>query len=188
MSPVAPGPPLEQPTRHDGLKELHQETLGFGTRAVHVGSEPDPNTGAIIPAISLSTTYKQEDLVRNKGFVYSRLGNPNRHALEQTLASLESGAAYALAFASGSAATATVLQSLGHDAHIVSVNDVYGGTSCCMARVAKEGQGLETTFLDLENADEGQINAALRDNTKVRLFDLTSYGIPLNSYSPSSYG
>jgi cystathionine gamma-lyase len=176
MSPVVPGPPLEQPTCHDGLKELDQETLGFGTRAIHVGSEPDPNTGAIIPAISLSTTYKQEDLVGNKGFVYSRLGNPNRHALERTLASLESGAASALTFASGSAATATVIQSLGHDAHIVSVNDVYGGTSCYMTRVAKEGQGLETTFLDLENADEGQINAALRDNTKVCLSGLSSYG------------
>jgi len=62
-----------------------------------------------------------------------------------------------------------VLQSLGHNAHIVSVNDVYGGTFRYMTRVAKENQGLETTFVDLENADEVQINHALRHNTKVRL-------------------
>jgi cystathionine gamma-lyase len=86
------------------------------------------------------------------------------------LSSLESGGAYALAFASGSATTATVLQSLGPNAHIVSVNDVYGGTFRYMTRVAKENQGLDTTFVDLENADEGQINSALRDNTKVGPF------------------
>lgn len=66
MSPVAPGSPLDQPTHHDGPKMLDQETLGFGTRAIHVGSEPDPSTGAMIPAISLSTTYKQDDIGRNK--------------------------------------------------------------------------------------------------------------------------
>ena len=62
-----------------------------------------------------------------------------------------------------------MIQSLGHDAHIVSVNDVYGGTFRYMTRVAKENQGVQTTFVDLENADEDQINAALRDNTKVGL-------------------
>lgn len=107
-----------------------------------------------------------------QGFEYSRSGNPNRNALERTLASLESGGAYALAFASGSATTATVLQSLGNNAHIVSVNDVYGGTFRYMTRVAKENQGLETTFLDLENADEDQIHNAIRDNTKVCVFGL----------------
>lgn len=102
-----------------------------------------------------------------QGFEYSRSGNPNRNALERTLASLESGGAHALAFASGSATTATVISSLGPNAHIVSVNDVYGGTFRYMARVAKENQGLETTFVDLENADEGEVRSALRENTKV---------------------
>jgi cystathionine gamma-lyase len=91
------------------------------------------------------------------------------------LASLESGGAHALAFASGSATTATVLQSLGHNAHIISVNDVYGGTFRYMNRVAKENQGLETTYLDLENADEEQINDAIRGNTKVCLFRWNLY-------------
>ena len=88
-----------------------------------------------------------------------------------------------MAFASGSATTATVIQSLGPNAHIISVNDVYGGTFRYMRRVAKENQGLETTFLDLENAGDDEIIDAIRENTKVsfflfflfhvRLFDIT---------------
>ena len=104
-----------------------------------------------------------------KGFEYSRSGNPNRNALETTLASLESGGAYALAFASGSATTATVIQSLGRDAHIISVNDVYGGTYRYMRQVAKENQGLESTFMDLENAGDEEIFGAIRENTKVAI-------------------
>jgi cystathionine gamma-lyase len=102
-----------------------------------------------------------------QGFEYSRSGNPNRNALEATLSALESGGAYSLAFASGSATTATVLQSLGPNAHIVSVNDVYGGTFRYMNRVAAENQGLETTFVDLETADDDTILASIRSNTKV---------------------
>jgi cystathionine gamma-lyase len=91
------------------------------------------------------------------------------------LASLESGGAHALAFASGTATTATVLQSLGNNAHIISINDVYGGTFSYMTQVAKETQGLETTFLDLENADEDQINRELRENTKVCFLGLHGF-------------
>ncbi|KAH9953805.1 Cys/Met metabolism PLP-dependent enzyme-domain-containing protein [Russula dissimulans] len=163
MSPIALGSPVNRHANSAPAKKLD----GFGTRAIHIGSDPDPSTGAVIPAISLSTTYKQDGIGNHKGFEYSRSGNPNRIALERTLASLESGGAYALAFASGSATTATVIQSLGHDAHIVSVNDVYGGTFRYMTRVAKENQGVETTFVDLENAAEEQVNHALRDNTKL---------------------
>lgn len=84
------------------------------------------------------------------------------------LASIESGGAEALAFSSGSATTATVLQSLGPGAHVVSVNDVYGGTFRYMTRVASENQALKTTFLDLETADDETITASFRANTKVR--------------------
>ncbi|EIW55889.1 uncharacterized protein TRAVEDRAFT_30565 [Trametes versicolor FP-101664 SS1] len=140
---------------------------GFGTRAIHAGSEANEETGAVIPPISLSTTYKQNGVGIHKGFEYSRSGNPNRNAFETTLAALESGGAHALAFASGSATTATVLQSLGPNAHIVSVNDVYGGTFRYMRRVATENQGLETTFVDLEGADDETIRAAFRPNTKL---------------------
>ncbi|KAF8068063.1 pyridoxal phosphate-dependent transferase [Lyophyllum atratum] len=141
--------------------------FGFGTRAIHVGSAPSKETGAVIPAISLSTTYKQDAIGVHKGFEYSRSGNPNRDAFEATLASLEAGGAHGIAFSSGSATTATVLQSLGPGAHMVSVNDVYGGTFRYMTKVATVNQGLETTFLDLENADDETIIASIRENTKL---------------------
>ncbi|KAJ3875300.1 Cys/Met metabolism PLP-dependent enzyme-domain-containing protein [Lentinula edodes] len=145
---------------------------GFGTRAIHVGSEANRETGAVIPPISLSTTYKQDGVGNHKGFEYSRSGNPNRDALERALASVESGGAYALAFASGSATTATMIQSLGPGAHVISVNDVYGGTFRYMARVAADTQGVETTFLNLEDLAEGSegyqtLLNALRPNTKL---------------------
>jgi cystathionine gamma-lyase len=81
---------------------------------------------------------------------------------------LETGGAYAIAFASGSAATATLVQAAGPNAHILSVNDVYGGTFRYLKRVASEIQGVETTFLDLETADDAAVLAAFRPNTKVR--------------------
>lgn len=175
----------DAPTITNGLKNIHQD--GFATRAIHVGSEPDKLTGSVIPAISLSTTYKQDAIGKHKvvnyvqyfsrvllilytqGFEYSRSGNPNRDAFEATLASVEAGGAYGLAFASGSSATATVLQSLGPNAHIVSVNDVYGGTFRYMSKVAKINQGLETTFVDLEGADDEAVLSAFRPNTKVSI-------------------
>ncbi|TFY57385.1 hypothetical protein EVJ58_g7048 [Rhodofomes roseus] len=181
MSPVAVNGKTNGLHASNGVAKSHAD--GFGTRAIHVGSEPNPETGAVIPAISLSTTYKQDGVgnhkvhcqtlfrisysLRSKGFEYSRSGNPNRNALEATLASLESGGAYGLAFASGSSTTATVLQSLGPDAHIISVNDVYGGTFRYMSRVAAENQGLQTTFVDLESADDETILATFRSNTKL---------------------
>jgi cystathionine gamma-lyase len=105
-----------------------------------------------------------------QGYEYSRSGNPNRNALEATLAPLESSGAHALAFASGSVTTATVLQVLGPNAHIISVNDITADV-WYMRRVASENQGLEATFLDLENASNDEIVASLRDNTKVSLND-----------------
>jgi len=153
----------------NGSLKKHRNLQGFSTRAVHVGSEPNAETGAVIPPISLSTTYRQDAIGVHKGYEYSRSSNPNRDALERTLASLELGGAHALAFASGSATTATVIQSLGPGAHILSVNDVYGGTFRYMTRVAKENQGVETTFVDLENvSDDGkELLNHIRPNTKL---------------------
>ena len=139
---------------------------GFGTRAVHTGSAPSSETGAVNPPISLSTTYAQAAVGVHKGYEYTRSGNPNRDQLEQLLAGLEQGGAYALAFASGSATTATVLQSLGPDAHVLSVNDVYGGTFRYMTRVSN----LETSFVDLEKESDDAIYAAIKHNTKVSKF------------------
>ncbi|TDL25034.1 hypothetical protein BD410DRAFT_766748 [Rickenella mellea] len=138
-------------------------TQGFSTRAVHIGSSPSKETGAVIPPISLSTTYAQEAVGVHKGYEYTRSGNPNRDQLEAQLTSLEAGGQFALAFSSGSATTATVLQSLDRDAHVLSVNDVYGGTFRYMTKVS----GLETTFLDMETADDDAILASIRPNTKL---------------------
>ncbi|KAG8776714.1 hypothetical protein FRC15_011801 [Serendipita sp. 397] len=138
----------------------------FGTKAIHVGSDPSSETGAVIPSISLSTTYKQDAVGIHKGFEYSRSDNPNRRQFEAQLAALESGK-HALAFASGSAATAIALTALG-SAHIVSISDVYGGTHRYMTKVANELQNLQVTWLDLDIASEQTIIDSIRENTKVR--------------------
>ncbi|KAF9254389.1 hypothetical protein L218DRAFT_1082354 [Marasmius fiardii PR-910] len=156
----------------NGVHKTPYRVDGFGTRAIHVGSEPNPETGAVIPPISLSTTYAQDGVGNHKGYEYSRSGNPNRNALEKTLAAIEAGGHEAIAFASGVATIANVIQSLGPSAHIISVNDVYGGTYRYISRVASGAQGVEATFLDLGNigpGSEGEDNLiqALRPNTKL---------------------
>ncbi|KAK7044012.1 cystathionine gamma-lyase cys3 [Paramarasmius palmivorus] len=144
---------------HTNGNEVHKQPVasldGFGTRAIHVGSEPSDETGAVIPSISLSTTYKQDGVGNHKGYEYSRSGNPNRNALERTLASIEAGGAEGIAFSSGSSTTATVIQALGPAAHVISVNDVYGGTFRYITRVASTTQGVTATFLDLEDVSPG---------------------------------
>ncbi|KAF9506707.1 hypothetical protein BS47DRAFT_1352456 [Hydnum rufescens UP504] len=135
---------------------------GFGTRAIHTASNANPETGAVIPPISLSTTYKQDAIGVHKGFEYTRSDNPNRRDFEELLASLEAGGKSALALASGSSATALVINSLGPKAHVLSVNDVYGGTARYLTKVASFTQGVETTFADLENASDEEIAASFR--------------------------
>lgn len=101
--------------------------MDFETRAIHAGQEPDPTTGAVIVPIHQTSTYVQDEAGRTKGYEYSRTGNPTRTALETCLASLES-ASFGFAFASGMAATTTVMHLLSPGDRVVSVNDVYGGT------------------------------------------------------------
>ena len=100
---------------------------GFETRAVHAGQEPDPATGAVVPPISLSTTFAQQGVGRHRGWEYSRSANPTRAALETAIASLE-GARHGLAFASGLAAEDAVLRQLARGAGVVLGGDAYGGT------------------------------------------------------------
>ncbi|KAJ2927801.1 hypothetical protein H1R20_g9290, partial [Candolleomyces eurysporus] len=140
---------------------------GFNTLSVHVGSSPDPATGAVIPSISLSTTYAQAAPGLHKGFEYSRSDNPNRNAFEKMLASIEKGGEDALCFGSGSAATGVVVQALGNGAHVLCVNDVYGGTYRYLKRVASEIQSIEVTLLDLETVDEEVIRENIQTNTKL---------------------
>ena len=101
--------------------------MEFETRAIHVGQEPDPATGAVITPIYQTSTFAQESVGVNRGYDYSRAANPTRTALEECLASLEN-AAHGHAFASGVGATSTIMHLLDPGDHVVCVNDVYGGT------------------------------------------------------------
>ncbi|KAI4094295.1 MAG: hypothetical protein L6R37_007285 [Teloschistes peruensis] len=137
MSP--PDLPIETPPRPQS--PIHK----FGTLAVHAGSPHDPVTGAVIEPISLSTTFAQTGVGKPVGaYEYVRSSNPNRENFETAIAALEH-ARYALAFSSGSATTATVLQSLAAGSHVVSVSDVYGGTHRYFTQVAS-AHGVQVTF------------------------------------------
>jgi cystathionine gamma-synthase len=103
------------------------ERRGFETRAIHAGQDPDPFTGAVVPPISISTTFAQQGVARHHGWEYSRSANPTRASLEMCLASLE-GARHGFAFASGLAAEDAVLRQLPRGAGIALGGDVYGGT------------------------------------------------------------
>jgi cystathionine gamma-lyase len=128
----------------------------FGTLAVHAGTHLDPSTGAVIPPISLSTTFAQTSVGKPVGeFEYSRSSNPNRENFEEAVAALEH-ARYALAFSSGSATTATILQSLAAGSHVVSVSDVYGGTHRYFTKVAA-AHGVEVTFSPSLEVDVEQL-------------------------------
>jgi cystathionine gamma-synthase len=140
------------------------ESAGFETRAIHVGQEPDPVTGAVVTPISLATTFRQDEVGKHGGFEYARTGNPTRRALEECVASLE-GASSGLAFASGMAAEDTVLRALlAPGDHIVIPDDAYGGTYRLVATVLA-GTGVEWTAAD--HNDPEAFTAALRPNTKV---------------------
>src|ERR1051326_5994959 len=134
------------------------------TLAVHAGHAPDPATGAVTPAIHLSTTYEREvDGQYRAGLVYSRYANPNRVALEQCLASLEGGAG-AACFASGSAATSAVLQSLEPGAHVIAPDDAYFGTTKLMREIFGPWK-LDLSVTDM--TDIGCVERAFRPSTRL---------------------
>ncbi|MEK6675339.1 MAG: PLP-dependent transferase [Planctomycetota bacterium] len=118
----------------------------FATRAIHVGQEPDPLTGATVPPIHATSTFTQESPGKHKGYEYARSGNPTRVGLERCLASLEGGAK-AASFASGSAATAAVFATLSPGDKVLAFSDVYGGTFRMLKRVF-EGFGIIPVFTD----------------------------------------
>lgn len=143
----------EGPGEQDTHTEHDWTSAGFATRAIHVGSDPDAATGAVVPAIYQVSTYKQDGVGGLRGgYEYSRSGNPTRAALEQALASLEGGAA-GFAFASGLAAEDTLLRAaLRPGDHVVVPNDAYGGTYRLIARVFGPW-GIEHTPVDLTDLD-----------------------------------
>jgi cystathionine beta-lyase/cystathionine gamma-synthase len=138
--------------------------VDFETRAIHVGQEPDPATGAVIVPIYQTSTYVQDEVGVHKGYDYSRTANPTRRALEECLASLE-GAAHGLAFSSGMGAITTVLHLLSPGDRVVSVNDVYGGTYRIFTKVyGPKGYGFD--FLPAE-AFDGGLAEALDEGTRL---------------------
>ena len=137
---------------------------GFDTKAIHSGQEPDPTTGAIIGPIYTSSTYVQESPGVHKGYDYSRTINPTRKALEDCIADLEEGYS-GFAFSSGMAAAATVLEILDSGDHIISMDDVYGGTYRLFENVRKRSSGLDFTFTNL--SDLRNLEKSLKPTTKM---------------------
>lgn len=125
--------------------------MGFATDAIHVGQEPDPATGAIVPPIYQTSTFVQEELGKNKGYEYARTSNPTRVALERNLARLEGGR-YAYAFASGMAAINAVMSLFKSGDHIVAGHNLYGGSFRLFERVLKDF-GLAFSYVDTTRPD-----------------------------------
>src|SRR5262245_61742894 len=139
-------------------------SLGFGTRAIHAGQAPDPLTGAVMTPVYFTSTYAQSAPGVHKGFEYSRTHNQTRFALEANLASLEGGK-YGLCFASGLAATSTILQLFDAGTHIVATDDMYGGTFRLFDKVYRR-LGFDFTYVD-PVAGAAAVEAAIRPNTRM---------------------
>lgn len=142
----------------------NSKDLAFATRAIHGGQAPDPTTGAVMPPIVTSSTYLQESPGVHKGFEYSRSQNPTRFAYERAVANLEGGQ-QGLAFASGMAATSTILELLDSGDHVVAMDDLYGGSFRLFDKVRGRSAGLHFSYIDL--ADSEQVKQSLQDNTRM---------------------
>ena len=137
--------------------------MKFATKAIHAGQEPEPSTGAIIAPIFQTSTYVQAGLGEHKGFEYSRTQNPTRSALEECMAAIEDGR-YGLAFASGMAAESAILSLLSAGEHMVSCDDLYGGSYRIFERVMRR-YNVETTYVAAGNI--AGYERAIRPNTKM---------------------
>ena len=136
----------------------------FATRCIHAGQSPDPSTGAVMPPIYTTSTYAQSSPGVHKGYDYSRTSNPTRGAWERCIADLEGGVR-GFAFASGMAATSTLLELLDAGSHIVAMDDLYGGTFRLFERVRRRTANLDISFANL--ADSAALAAAVRPQTKM---------------------
>src|SRR5262249_21911229 len=136
----------------------------FATRVIHGGQRPDPQTGAVMPPIYATSTYVQSSPGVHQGFDYARTRNPTRDALQAALANLEGGGA-AFAFASGMAASATLLELLDSGSHIIAMHDLYGGSYRLFENVRKRSAGHQVSFVDL--TDPSALEAAIRPNTRL---------------------
>jgi len=143
---------------------MTEHTAHFATRCIHAGQTPDPTTGAIMPPVSLSSTYVQQSPGVHQGYEYSRSHNPTRYAYERCVADLEGGSK-GFAFASGLAATATLLDTLEPGAHVIASDDLYGGSYRLFARVRAASAGLTFSFVDLR--EPKNIEAAITSKTRL---------------------
>ena len=135
-----------------------------GTLAIHAGQSPDPSTGAVMTPIYATSTYVQESPGVHQGFEYSRSHNPTRFAYERCVAALEGGTR-GYAFASGLAASSTILELLDAGSHVLCMDDLYGGTYRLFERVRRRSAGLDFSYADL--SDDAAFEAGLRPETRM---------------------
>ena len=141
-----------------------RNSQGFSTRAIHAGQRPDPTTGAVMTPIYATSTYAQESPGVNKGYEYARGKNPTREAFEACIADLEGGT-HGFGFASGMAATSTALELLDAGDHVVTGDDLYGGSWRLFERVRRRSMGLDFAYVDL--SDVAAIEAAITPRTRM---------------------
>ena len=149
---------------NDGETKTPKPGPGLGTLAIHAGQSPDPSTGAVMTPIYQTSTYVQSSPGVHQGFEYTRSHNPTRFAYERCVAALEGGSR-GFAFASGMAATSTILELLDTGSHVIAMDDVYGGTYRLFERVRRRSAGLDFSWIDL--TDPAAFEAAIRPETKM---------------------
>jgi cystathionine gamma-lyase len=141
-----------------------KNSQGFSTRAIHAGQRPDPTTGAVMTPIYATSTYAQESPGVNKGYEYARGKNPTREAFEACINDLEGGV-QAFGFASGMAATSTALELLDAGSHIITGDDLYGGSWRLFERVRRRSMGLDFAYVDLTNL--ASVEASITPGTRM---------------------
>ena len=151
-------------SHHPSLAGDGAGDLALGTLAIHGGQSPDPSTGAVMPPIYATSTYAQSSPGVHQGFEYSRTHNPTRFAYERCVAALEGGTR-GYAFASGMAATSTVLELLDSGSHVIAMDDLYGGSYRLFERVRKRTAALDFSFVDL--TDLAAFESAIRPDTRM---------------------
>src|SRR5579871_1442433 len=143
---------------------MKKKDFDIETRVIHAGQTPDPVTGAVMTPIYATSTYLQKSPGKHSGYEYSRTRNPTRDAYEQCVADLESGQR-GFAFASGMAGTATVLELLKPNDHIIAMDNLYGGTYRILEKVRKRSAGIHVSFVDL--CEPQNMLSAIRPETKM---------------------
>ncbi len=150
--------------KHHGEDSADASRWGIGTRAIHGGQTPDPSTGAVMVPIYATSTYAQSSPGVHQGYEYSRSHNPTRFAWERCVADLEGGSR-GFAFASGLAATSTLLELFDSGSHVIAMDDLYGGSYRLFERVRRRSAGLDFSFVDL--TDPAAFEAAIRPDTRL---------------------